>query len=76
VFANPGVGDRQRLKSRENRPRRFNYRGPLLIHASQVAREEDYVFAVELIESLTVRSPPARNAVECGGIVGAAELAD
>ena len=66
----------QGLKPWENRPRRFNYRGPLLIHASQAAREQDYVFAVELIESLTGRSPPPRNAIERGGIVGAAELTD
>jgi len=64
------------LKPWENRPRRFNYRGPLLIHASQAAGERDYAFAVELIESLTGRSPPARNAIERGGIVGAAELTD
>ena len=66
----------QGLKPWENRPRRFNYRGPLLIHASQAAREKDYLFAVELIESLTGKSPPARSAIERGGIVGAAELTD
>jgi len=66
----------QGLKPWENRPRRFNYRGPLLIHASQAAREQDYLFGVELIERLTGRSPPARNVIERGGIVGAVELTD
>ena len=63
-----------RVNAWENRPRRFNYRGPILIHASKSAPEADYLFAVELIESLTGRAPPARNAIERGGIVGAAEL--
>ena len=65
----------QGLKPWENRPRRFNYRGPLLIHASQAAREQDYLFGIGLIESLTGRSPPDRKAIERGGIVGA-ELTD
>jgi hypothetical protein len=66
----------QGLKPWENRPRRFNYRGPLLIHASKLAPEADYLFGAELIESLTGRAPPPRGSIERGGIVGAAELTD
>jgi len=64
------------LKPWENRPRRFNYRGPLLIHASKTAIEEDYLFGAGLIEALTGRSPPPRAVIERGGIVGAAMLTD
>ena len=66
----------QGLKPWENRPRRFHYRGPLLIHASKTLPLADYAFGAVLIEELTGRSPPARDTIERGGIVGAAVLTD
>jgi hypothetical protein len=59
------------LKPWGNRPRRFNYRGPVLIHASKTV-ETDYEAACLLIERLSSHRPPPLP--ELGGIVGAAAL--
>jgi hypothetical protein len=64
----------QGLKPWENRPRRFHYRGPLLIQASKTLIRADCVAACDFIERLSGRRPPA--VPEIGGIVGAARLTD
>ncbi len=55
-----------------NRPRRFHYRGPLLIHASRTVVRADYAEACDLIEQLSGQRPPAELPLGC--IVGAAVL--
>jgi len=62
----------QGLKPWENRPRRFGYRGALLIHAGKTLMRADYAAACALVERLSGRRPPALP--ELGGIVGAALL--
>lgn len=62
------------LKPWENRPRRFHYRGPLLIHASKTLVRTDCEAASEFIERRSGRRPPAVPVV--GGIVGAALLVE
>ena len=63
-------------KTYENRPRRFHYRGPLLIHASKTLRRADYASARAMIEALTGKAPPDIEIIERGGIVGAVMLVD
>jgi len=55
----------QGLKPWENRSRRFNYRGPVLIHASKTVAT-DYQEACLLIERLSGHRPPP--APELGGM--------
>jgi len=63
----------QGLKPWENRPRRFNYRGPVLIHAGKTL-DADYAGACDVIERLSGKRPPA--VTDTGGLVGAAMLTD
>ena len=64
----------QGLKPWENRSRRFNYRGALLIHSGKTLVRGEYEAASSFIERLSGRRPPAHP--ELGGIVGAALLID
>jgi hypothetical protein len=64
----------QNLKPYENRPKRYSYRGPLLIHAGKHYDPHEYAEDCDAIEELGGRRPPAIP--ELGGIVGATRLVD
>lgn len=66
----------QNLKPFENRPRRYRYRGPILIHASKSGDSDYYNSASLEIQRLSGRVPPALWEAERGGIVGACMLTD
>jgi hypothetical protein len=66
-------------KDIENRNWRTKYRGPVLIHAAQKMRLEDYYQAQEIAKSLGVRKFPSVNTLMrdfSGGIVGIATITD
>lgn len=68
----------------ENRPRRWNYRGPILIHASKGVTRNEYQRAAIYIQGVHARfmlggpriEVPPLEALDRGGIVGIAELVD
>jgi hypothetical protein len=62
-------------KDVENRGRATSHRGLVLIHASAGMGTEEWADAAEFMHSINVM-PPARSAVDRGGIVGVAELVD
>ena len=65
-----------RHKPIENRTRRFNYRGPLLIHASQGMTDDDYEACRIFIEGFTCLELPPPGSLDRGGIVGKAVATD
>lgn len=60
----------------ENRSRRFNYRGPLLIHASKGSTWDEYDAARRVVFRICGKRTPLLHEVSRGGIVGAAMLTD
>lgn len=68
-------------KDIENRNWRTRYRGPVLIHASKGMTLDEYQSASLMIMHIQERSGqrvnlPSRGALNCGGIIGAAEIVD
>lgn len=69
-------------KDIENRSRRTNYRGEFLIHASGTCTRRDWIEAARYYESVMLMGEcsaeagaiPHRLDLECGGIVGIAEI--
>jgi hypothetical protein len=65
------------LKDTENRNWKCKHRGPLLIQSSQKRPSAaDYDEAAEYARDRGVKKLPAREALECGGIVGIVNLID
>lgn len=71
-------------KDIENRPRRFNYRGPICIHASLYKpNEDDQAFFIATMASAQSRDVSDVNMIGLfakymprGGIIGTAEIVD
>lgn len=66
------------FKDIENRSWRTNYRGPVLIHASQGMTRSEYNNAVSYAAEIDRRLPyliPSFEKIERGGIVGVANVA-
>lgn len=65
-------------KNIENRPRRFNYRGPICLHASLGGSGREYLQAMSDIYNLdgTGIVTPTSDDVARGGIIGTAEIVD
>ena len=66
-------------KNIENRPRRFNYRGPICIHASKAVPPVTYILACHEVTKLTGRDnmpPLLTDDFPRGGIIGTAEIED
>jgi hypothetical protein len=69
---------RAHAKTIENRPRRWHYRGPLLIHAGKTCSRADYESAIAFCEAHTSVPRvllPRFEQLDRGGIVGAVRLA-
>lgn len=62
----------------ENRPRRFHYRGPICLHASQNKNRRCYEDAAnEIFDTIApYRAAPHANCAPRGGIIGTAEIVD
>ena len=66
-------------KDIENRPRRFNYRGPICIHASKAVPPVAYILAWCEVTKITGRDnmpPLLTDDFPRGGIIGTAEIVD
>lgn len=64
------------IKTVENRSRRFNYRGALLLHASQGITRVEYEDAQDALrwgEGMGIELPPLKE-LQRGGIVGICDL--
>lgn len=59
----------------ENRPRRFHYRGPICLHASQYDRLAEYETLSDHVYDLSDGFMPPRSP-ELGGIIGTADIVD
>lgn len=63
----------------ENRPRRFNYRGPICLHASKASGSIEYMQARQDVLAITASRfapPKLAEPIERGGIIGTAEIVD
>ncbi|MBM2293780.1 hypothetical protein JQX09_17775 [Sulfitobacter pseudonitzschiae] len=60
----------------ENRPRRFNYRGPICLHASLFNDDGEHTIARHSIWRAAQMDIPQRSDLERGGIIGTAEIVD
>jgi hypothetical protein len=68
----------------ENRPRRFNYRGPICLHASSTFTTKAWIEAENSILTISGKVPPHEHAefiraeemCDRGGIIGTAEIVD
>lgn len=66
-------------KNIENRPRNFNYRGPICIHASKSVPPVAYLLACHEVTKITGRNhmpPLLTDDFPRGGIIGTAEIVD
>lgn len=70
-------------KNIENRPRRFNYRGPICIHASLYDNADAFIIAENAIWEATGgrgtgygKGPLPSDRQKRGGIIGTAEIED